>query len=156
MAVQTTAGSTLQITATAPSTFDSSGYTTLFDASPTPALIGEITDFGEFGREYTLVTHNPVADRGTVKLKGSYNAGTMQLSLALDNSDSGQTLAETASTSDSDYYFAVTLQDGYRYFFPAKVMMFKKVLGNVDSVTNATITLELTSANGVDIVGVAA
>jgi len=152
MTVRTTAGSTLRITATAPSTFDESGYNTLFTASPLPALIGEITDFGEFGREYNLVTHNPVADRGTVKLKGSFNEGTMSMTLGLDTDDAGQILAKTARDSDDDYYFMVTTQNGDRYFFAAKVMMFKNALGGVDSVTQANMTLELTTTNGVGIV----
>lgn len=148
MTVNTTAGSTLRITATAPATFNEAGYEAVFDASPAPALVGEITDFGEFGREFALVTHNPVASRGTVKLKGSFNEGTMSLSLGLDNSDAGQILMKTASNSDDDYYFAVELQNGDRYFFAAKVMSFKTVLGSVDSVTNATTTLELTTSSG--------
>ena len=152
MAVRTTAGSTLRITATAPATFDESGYNTLFTGSPLPALVGEITDFGEFGREYNLVTHNPVADRGTVKLKGSFNEGQMAMTLGLDTDDAGQILMKTARDSDDDYYFMVTEQKGDRYFFAAKVMTFKQVLGNVDSVTQANATLELTTTNGVGIV----
>lgn len=156
MTVRTTAGSLLSISATAPATFNEAGYQAIFDASPAPALVGEITDFGEFGREYALVTHNPVGDRGTVKLKGSFNEGTMSLSLGLDNADAGQILMKTASNSDDDYYFAVTLQSGDRYFFAAKVMSFKTVLGSVDSVTNATTTLELTTTDGVGIIESAA
>lgn len=152
MTVVTTAGSTLRITATAPATFDATGYNTLFGASPAPALVGEITDFGEFGREYALVTHNPVAERGTVKLKGSFNEGTMSLSLGLDTDDAGQILMKTARDSDNDYYFQVETQGGDKYFFAAKVMTFKTVLGSVDSVTNATATLELTTTDGVGII----
>jgi len=58
----------------------------------------------------------------------------------------------TARDSDDDYYFMVTEQKGDRYFFAAKVMTFKQVLGNVDSVTQANATLELTTTNGVGIV----
>lgn len=153
MTVQTSAGATLRISATQPVTFDEAGYEALFDASPAPALVGEITDMGEFGREYALVTHNPVGDRGTVKFKGSYNAGTMSLALGLDNDDAGQVLMQTASVSDDDYSFAVELQDGTRYFFQGKVMSWRVGIGSVDSVTTATATLELTSAGGVDVVG---
>ena len=70
MTVYTSAGSTLTISATIPSTFDSSGYAAVFTASPGPAVVGEITDLGEFGREYALVTHMPVGSRGTQKFKG--------------------------------------------------------------------------------------
>jgi len=41
--------------------------------------IAEVTDIGEFGRTYNLVTHNPLGDRITVKRKGSINNGTIAL-----------------------------------------------------------------------------
>ena len=153
MTVRTSAGTTLRVTSSAPATFDSSGYNTLFTASPTPALVGEITDLGEFGRESALVTHNPVGTRGTQKFKGSFNEGTMTLSLGLDTDDAGQIVMKAASLSDNSYSFMVTTQNGDRYFFQAKVMSFKVAVGSVDSITTATSALELTTnAAGVGII----
>ena len=153
MTVRTSAGTTLRVTATAPATFDAAGYGTLFGASPAPALVGEITDLGEFGREFALVTHMPVGSRGTQKFKGSFNEGTMNLSLGLDTDDAGQIIMKTASLSDDDYYFQVTTQNGDKYFFAGKVMSWKVGVGGVDSITTATAALELTTnAAGVGIV----
>jgi hypothetical protein len=153
MTVYTSAGTTLRVTATAPSTFDASGYNALFGASPAPALVGEITDLGEFGREFALVTHMPVGSRGTQKFKGSFNEGTMTLSLGLDTDDSGQIVMKTASLSDANFSFQVTTQSGDKYFFAAKVMSWKVGVGGVDSITTATATLELTTnAAGVGVV----
>jgi len=148
MAVRTSAGTTLRVTATAPSTFNSAGYGTLFTASPVPALVGEVTDMGEFGREYALVTHQPIGDRGTVKLKGSFNEGTMTMTLGLDTDDAGQILMKAAAVSDNDYFFMVTTQNTDKYYFAAKVMSFKVNVGSVDSVTTATVTLELSTRTG--------
>lgn len=150
MAAYTSAGSTLRVTATAPATFNSAGYTTIFPTTPAAGnpVIGEITDLGEFGREYALVTHNPVGNRSTQKFKGSFNEGTMNVSLALDTDDAGQIIMKTASTSDSDYYFEVKTQNGDRYWFPAKVMSWKVGVGGVDQITTATATLELTTSSG--------
>lgn len=148
MTVHTSAGSTLKISAGAPATFNAAGYGALTFTS-----VGEITDLGEFGREFTLVTHNPVGSRGTQKFKGSYNEGTMNLSLGLDTDDAGQVLMKAASLSDSAYSFEVTTQNGDVYYFQAMVMSFKVGVGSVDSITTATCTLELTtSAGGVGIV----
>ena len=153
MTVRTSAGTTLKVTASAPATFNSAGYTTLFTASPVPATVGEITDLGEFGREFALVTHNPVGTRGTQKFKGSFNEGTMTLSLGLDTDDAGQIIMKAASLSDNDYSFMVTTQNGDKYFFQAKVMSFKVAVGSVDSITTATCSLEIsTNAAGVGIV----
>ena len=140
--VQTTAGSTLAISADAPATFDAAGY-----AAVSYTTIGEITDLGELGREYNLVTHNPVGTRSTRKYKGSFNEGSMQVSLALDDDDGGQTIARAASTSDSAYSFELTYQDGTKRYFQALVMDFKEGAGGVDDITSATMTVEITTAN---------
>lgn len=148
MTVHTSAGTTLKISASAPATFNVAGYSAL-----TFTAVGEITDLGEFGREFTLVTHNPVGSRGTQKFKGSFNEGTMNLSLGLDTDDAGQVLMKAASLSDGPYSFEVTTQNGDTYYFQAMVMSFKVGVGSVDSITTATCTLELTtSAGGVGIV----
>ena len=153
MTVRTSAGTTLRVTASAPATFNSAGYTTLFSTSPVPALVGEITDLGEFGREYALVTHMPVGNRGTQKFKGSFNEGTITLSLGLDTDDAGQIIMKAASISDNDYSFMVTTQNGDKYFFRAQIMSWKAGVGSVDSITTATATLEITTnAAGVGIV----
>lgn len=155
MTVATSAGTTLDIIAGNPATYDAAGYGTLFGG--TEVRVGEITDFGEFGREYALVTHNPVSTRGTQKFKGSFNEGSMSLSLGLDTDDAGQILMKTASTSDADYSFKVTTQNGDVYYFQAKVMSFRVGVGSVDSITTASATLELTTNSaGVGVVEVLA
>jgi hypothetical protein len=152
MAAYTSAGTTLRITASQPATFDSVGYNAL-----STTLVGEVTDLGEFGREYALVTHNPVGNRSTQKFKGSFNEGTMNISLALDTDDAGQVICKAASVSDNNYTILVTTQSGDRYYFQAKVMSWKVGVGSVDQITTATMTLELTTNSaGVGIVEVLA
>lgn len=148
MTVRTSAGTTIAISASNPATFDEAGYLALSFTT-----IGEVTDLGEFGREYALVTHNPVGSRGTVKKKGSYNEGTMTLQLGLDTDDAGQILAKAAHLSDNDYSFKVTTQNLDDYYFQAQVMSFKLGVGSVDQITTATIVLELTtSSTGVGVI----
>jgi len=157
MTVFTSAGTTLTISADIPATFDASGYAAVFTASPGPAVVGEITDLGEFGREFALVTHMPVGSRGTQKFKGSFNEGTMALSLGLDTDDAGQIIMKSASLSDANFSFQVLTQSGDKYFFQAKVMSFKVNVAGVDSITTASASLELTTtAAGVGIVEVLA
>ena len=152
MAAFTSAGTTLRITASQPATFDALGYNAL-----TTTLVGEVTDLGEFGREYALVTHNPVGNRSTQKYKGSFNGGTMSVTLALDTGDAGQVICKAASLSDANYTILVTTQQGDKYFFQAKVMSWKVGVGSVDQITTATMTLELTTNSaGVGIVEVLA
>ncbi len=152
MTVRTSAGTTIKISASNPATFNQAGYEALSFTT-----IGEVTDLGEFGREFALVTHNPVGSRGTVKKKGSFNEGSMTLQLGLDTDDAGQILAKAAALSDNDYSFKVTTQSGDVYYFQAQVMSFKVGAGSVDQITAATIQLEITTSTaGVGIVEVLA
>lgn len=141
MAWQTAAGASLAIaTAGAPATFDQAGYSALAYTE-----IGEITNIGEFGKEFNLVTHQPLATRGVKKGKGSYNNGSLSPSLALDPDDAGQVALEDASESDESRAFRITLQDGTSYYLMGKVMSFKKSVGGVDDVVTATPTIEVDS-----------
>ena len=150
MAVKTTAGTTLKISAGVPATFNQAGYAAL-----TYTTVGEITDLGEFGRVYDLVTHNPIDTRGTVKIKGSFNEGSLALQLGLDTDDAGQIIMKAATISDNNYAFKITDQKGDIYYFQAQVMQFKVGLGSVNQVSKASATLELTtSSTGVGVVEV--
>jgi hypothetical protein len=148
MPVRSSAGSTLSMSAGIPATFNVAGYTAL-----TWTAVGEVTDLGEFGREFNLITHNPLGSRGTVKLKGSFNEGSISVSLALDTDDAGQILAKAAAQSDNDYSVKIITQNGDDYYMQVKVMSFKVQVGSVDSVTSATMTMEITTTSaGVGIV----
>lgn len=142
MAWQTAAGASLAIASTegAPATFDSAGY-----AAKTYVDVGEITNIGEFGKEFALVTHQPLSTRGVKKGKGSYNNGTLNPALALDTADAGQILMEEALESDISYAFQITLQNGAIYYLMGKVMSFKPNVGGVDDVVTASPTIEVDS-----------
>src|SRR3546814_14154410 len=87
--VFTSAGSTIAVSASPPATYDDTGFEAL-----TFTDIGEVTNLGEFGRAYNLVTHNPLATRKTVTRKGSFNDGTVAMQLARVPSDAGHELGK--------------------------------------------------------------
>lgn len=134
----TSAGTTLEVSAALPATYDSAGFVAL-----TFTAVGEVTDMGEFGRAYNLVTHNPLDNRRTVKRKGSYNDGSLALQLARVPADGGQAILVTAVDSDASVSCKVTLQDGTVQYFTAQVMSYTTGVGNVDQITNAACTLEI-------------
>lgn len=143
----TSAGTTIGVTSDTPANYDSTDFGNLsFD------LIGEVTDLGEFGREYAAVTHNPLGDRRTVKRKGSYNDGTVAMTVARVPGDTGQAVLQTALDSDDNFSFNVTLQDGTELYFEAQVMSYTTNVGSVDQITTASVSLEITN----DIIEVAA
>ncbi|MBY8826121.1 hypothetical protein [Sphingomonas colocasiae] len=148
MGVETTAGTTISICATLPATYDAAGYGVL------PFIeAGEVTDLGSFGRVYALVTHQPIKTRGTKKLKGSFNEGTIQLTYGYDASDAGQVIMEQAVNSDAAYAIRIVSQSGKVFYFLALVMSAPKAFGGVDNVVSVTAQLELTTSDsGVGIV----
>ena len=107
--------------------------------------IAEVTDIGEFGKSYNLVTHNPLGDRVTVKRKGSINNGTIALQMAYAPADPGQTLLATAVDSDNSYSYRVTLQDLTQFYFTGQAMSRPVQVGGVDSITASTCNIEIDS-----------
>lgn len=138
MAFQTAAGATIAIANAIPATFTAVGYAAL-----TYANIGEITNIGEFGKEFALVTHLPLAERGVAKRKGSFNNGTLNPAMALDPVDAGQILFEAALELDAPSAFEITLQDGTVYYLMGLVMAYKPNIGTTDDVVTATATIEV-------------
>ena len=134
----TSAGTTLSISAAAPATYNAVGFAAL-----TWTEIGEVSDLGEFGRQYNLVTFNTLGNRRTVKRKGSYNDGTIAAQMARAPSDAGQTILTAAVDSDASYSIKVVLQDGTIFYTTAQVMSYTTNVGNVDQITSATVNLEI-------------
>jgi hypothetical protein len=134
----TSAGSTLYIGAALPATFDAAGY-----AAVAWTEVGEITDLGEFGREYSAVKHNPLKTRGTVKRKGNYDDGALTLQMARVPGDAGQAAMIIALDSDNSYPIKVTLQDATNLFTTAQVMSYKTNIGSGDQITAASTSLEI-------------
>lgn len=139
---QTAAGTTIAISAGLPASITATAYGAL-----TYTTIGEITDPGSYGRTYNTVTHSPLAERGVVKLKGSYNDGTMTLQAAYAPGDAGQILVNTAVDSDDYYSIKITYQDGGIAYLQAMVMSAPVTVGSVDSIVNVAIGLEVKSGS---------
>ena len=136
----TSAGSKIYIAPNMPGAYNQAGFEAI---DGTFVEIGEVTDLGEFGREYNLVTHNPLADRRTVKRKGSYNDGAVSMQLARVPTDAGQALLLTARDSDDSYPFKVVLQDSTIQYFSGQVMSYTTNVGSVDQITGATVAVEI-------------
>lgn len=132
----TSAGTTLSV-GVAPATYDAAGF-----GAVSYTQVAEITNIGSFGRKYNLVKHNPVDSRATVKRKGSFDNGQLQLKLA-KTSDAGQGVLSTASTSDNSYSFKIVLPSGKIEYFTGQVMSFVIDVGSVDQILGATVDVEI-------------
>ncbi len=132
----TSAGTKLYICASAPATFDQTGYELL-----TFTQIKDITNLGALGREYAVIPHKPLDSRQIHKFKGSFDEGGLQLEMGWAPADAGQILLAAGLASDSDYYFKLEFNDNPGgtsntiFYFPAKVMSSPKNIGEADSIT---------------------
>lgn len=142
---QTVAGSVLSVSAALPATYDAAGFAAL-----TYSAVGEVTDIGTFGKDFTLVTHNPIGDRKTYKFRGSYNNGTLDLKLAkitVLNTDAGQAALTTALNDpmDKSVSLRIAVQDGSKQYFTGKVMSFTTSIGSVNSILAGECKIEIDS-----------
>jgi hypothetical protein len=64
------AGTTLNVVATAPATYDATGYAAL---TWTAGDVGEVVNMGEFGSQYSLITQELLNSRIVKKFKGNVN-----------------------------------------------------------------------------------
>lgn len=122
----------------------------LFSPEPPWVEVSEIVDFGEVGRIYELITHNPVSDRQTRKFKGSFNDGSMALQLGRDITNQGQSDLLDALDSDTPHNFKIELNDQPEggmnpttIRFKGLVMSFPFGIGSVNSIVSATVNLEV-------------
>lgn len=141
MAYYTGAGTTLSVVTGVPATYDEAGFAALtFD------LIGEVTGVPEHGAEYALVTHNPIADRITRKLKGSVNYGSVTIPMALDPADTGQDTMRAhadGANVDDQASFKVEYSDGSIEYFTGLVMSFTTAADGADSILAANAMIEI-------------
>jgi hypothetical protein len=137
--VQTLVETTISVSASLPATYDDTGYGAL-----TFTAVGQVTDWTAGGQTYNVTTSNPIAQRSTDKYKGTFNNGTDTITVNRDDDDAGQVIIQAALTSDADYSFEVTYQDGTIDYFTGKVVSFDTVAGGADSIVQKTIQLERT------------
>lgn len=137
--VITSAGTTISISTTPlSSTYDATAFGAL-----TWTEIGEVSDLGEFGREYNVIKFNALKTRRTTKRKGSYDDGTVQIQLGKVKDDAGQVALKTALNSDLSYPIKIVLQDATIFYFTAQVSSSTTNVGNVDQITASTVKLEI-------------
>ena len=138
--VKSGTGSKLYVSSTLPATETKAGYTAL-----TWVLVGDTTDIGEYGVDYTILEHTPIDSGITQKIKGNANYGSLSVKMGSVPADAGQVILLTASTSANDYAFKIEKMDGDIDAFMGKVTTFKPtVQGN--TIISKSVNIVLNSA----------
>ena len=138
----TSAGTTISISAALPASVTKTAYAALSWTE-----IGEITDGGTVGRTYNVVNHSPLGTRGVVKIKGSFDDGTMTVQMAYAPGNAGQVIVQTALDDDDFYSFKIVLQNGTVIYCQAQVTSAPVNIGSVDTVTGETASLAVKSGS---------
>lgn len=130
-------GVKIYASSTLPATYDQSGYEALSFTE-----ISEITDINEFGRSWDKVEHMRLSSGAKVKFKSFYDEGQLTLPLARSESDTGQTMMETAvNEQNKAYAFKIEYESGGIVYFSGQVFGFTD--GNVNTMRGGTLTVEL-------------
>jgi len=133
----TASGTFIGIATGDPATFDETGFSAL-----TYQSIGKITNAGEFGKTFELITNKYLSQRGQEKRKGTFNAGKLDLTVDIKG-EAGQAACEAALESDDDFNFKITFKNGVVYYVRGQVTSFTKKIGGPDNMIAATIGIEL-------------
>ncbi|MBD3762467.1 hypothetical protein [Rhizorhabdus sp.] len=144
-------GTIVQVSTSAPSTFDAAGYGAVGGLS----TIGEIDEIqGDIGRLYNLLTRYPLAGAGRPrKRKGNYNDGNISLPIAVDYSDAGQNAIRTAVASMTEVTLKIILPTSTIIYCQGLVLGAPVNLGGTESFVMTNVSIEIvTSSTGVGIV----
>ena len=135
-------GTTVGVSLSDPATYDASGFGAL-----TYLPCGEIAEVPSFGSEAALATHTPLKTGIVAKRRGSVNYGSLTLTMAYSDSDTGQNLLKNCGDAipgvDSTVAVKLLLKNGDIQYFTAQVMSFKTNVGNSDAITMCECTLEV-------------
>lgn len=120
-----------------------------FTALTTAVEVGLIESIGEFGKQFDLVTFQAVATGRTYKLKGGYNEGNLQMTVATDLTDEGQyMLFQYGTSQDQNTYPFKILLNGVdanfdTVYFGGKVFSYRQQLGSVNNIIKAQVNIEI-------------
>jgi hypothetical protein len=140
--ITSSVGTEVSVCASSPATYDAAGFNALVWS-----LCGELAELPAYGAEATLATHTPLKTGIVAKRRGSVNYGSLTLTMAVSDADTGQgilrTKAEAAAGTDATVSVKVELVEGDVQYFTAQVMSYKVNVGNADSITMAEVVLEI-------------
>jgi hypothetical protein len=113
--------------------------------------ISWVENMGSFGDKSAEITFDAIGETRTQKLKGTRNAGSMDLVIGIDWEDVGQIALRAAEATPNDYAFKVEFNDAplggtpsYRYFI-AKIMSVEEKLDSANNVVKLSANLGVNS-----------
>lgn len=144
MTVYTTNGSRLYIGGPLPS--KGTDFTAIDFASQDWIEVGEVESLGTVGDTSTEVTFDSIPGQRTRRLKGTRNAGSMEVICGIDYEDPGQIAVLAAEKTPNDYAFRVVLNDAPAGGNPSERMFVGKVGSVAEALDTANSVMKLTAS----------
>lgn len=125
MAIHSSAGTCLSVSATLPTTYDAAGFGAL-----TMTTVGELESVGEMTMRRNSGEFSNLCTGNTSVIKGNRQAITVSVVCALDEDDAGQVLMMASEAEKSALYaFCVEESNGVKNYFVGTVMAAGKQFG---------------------------
>ncbi len=134
---------------------------TVLDAKPTDFVAADFTSqswtqvnnlesIGTFGDTATEITFDDIGKNRTQKLKGTRNAGNMEMVCGIDYADAGQIALLAAEKSIHDYAFKVEFNDAPEGGTPSQRLFIAKVMSAAEQLDTANNVMKLNSTLGIN------
>lgn len=140
MGTSTAAGTIVAISAGVPATQDVAGFAAL-----TYTTIGGVEKLGTIGASYEKIEFQPL-NGVKEKHKGPADSGALQLSMAHDNADAGQTIVRTSGGSNALFAIKVTYPTAEIRYFQVRTFGYPENVDGANSLLMANPTMEICSA----------
>ncbi len=115
--------------------------------------IGSVDSIGEFGDEATAIEVSHLGDARKRRLKGTRDAGTLELTCSRDASDVGQKALIAARDADPDVNFKVVFNDkpaagtqATTIYFTGAVMSARVGVSGTDELVKLTSSIAINTA----------
>lgn len=143
-------GTTTGAVATAAASTDAA-ILTAYEAD-TYVEVKEVSDLGEFGDEAEEIKFSSISDARVRKLKGTRDAGTMEISVGRDAADPGQVAMRVAKNDDYNRNYKIVLNDApvggtpTTFFFRGLITKARTKTGEANNVVIETFSVGINSA----------
>lgn len=111
--------------------------------------IGELESIGDYGDQVSDASFTALAASRVTHLKGVADGGTVDMTIAFDTGDAGQTALVTASKDRSGYYYLYPIKveyaDGFTDYFAVAVQGIRKQPGSGNDVVRRVVTVAVNS-----------
>ncbi len=108
--------------------------------------IGETENLGSVGDTSSEITFDGINTQRTRRLKGTRNAGSMDLVMGIDYEDEGQQALIAAEQTPHDYAFRIVLNDAPAGGTPSERMFVAKVASVAEAYDSANSVMKLNAS----------